>query len=136
MLEEIRKLNDNFSKLKSELSVKKRVSSPLSSRLVNVERHCWAKAQYLRQECLDIIGIPTEVDADVLEEKIVNIFEKLGCNIPLNRIETCQRVSKKSATVIVKFLRRRDCQQVLAVKKDLLKIKMEDVELPGQNKLL
>ena len=99
-------------------------------------RHCWAKAQYLRQQCLDIIGIPTEVDADVLEEKVVNIFEKLGCNIPLNRIEACQRVSKKSATVIVKFLRRKDCQQVLAVKKDLLKIKMEDVELPGQNKLL
>ena len=111
MLEEIRKLNDNFSKLKSELSVKKRVSSPLSSRLVNMGRHCWTKAQYLRQQCLDIIGIPTEVDADVLEEKVVNIFEKLGCNIPLNRIEACQRVSKKSATVIVKFLRRKDASK-------------------------
>ena len=31
--------------------------------------------------------------------------------------------------------RRKDCQQVLAVKKDLRKIKMEDVGLPGKNKL-
>ena len=65
----------------------------------------------------------------------MNIFEKLGCNIPSNHIEACHRVSKKSATVIVKFSRRKDCQQVLAVKKDLRKIKMEDVGLPGQNKL-
>ena len=64
-----------------------------------------------------------------------NIFEKLGCNIPSNHIEACHRVNKKIATVIVKFSRRKDCQQVLAVKKDLRKIKMEDVGLPGQNKL-
>ena len=135
VLEEIRKLNDNFSKLESELSVTKQVNSLLSRRLVNMERQCWANAQYSRRECLDIIGIPSEVEPDVLEEKVVNIFEKLGCNIPSNHIEACHRVSKKSATVIVKFSRRKDCQQVLAVKKDLRKIKMEDVGLPGQNKL-
>ena len=65
----------------------------------------------------------------------MNSFEKLGRNIPPNHIEACHSVSKKSATVIVKFSRRKDCQQVLAVKKDLRKIKMEDVGLPGQNKL-
>ena len=135
VLEEIRKLNDNFSKLESELSVTKQVNSLLSRRLVNMERQCWANAQYSRRECLDIIGIPSEVEPDVLEEKVVNIFEKLGCNIPSNHIEACHRVSKKSATVIVKFSRRKDCQQVLAVKKDPCKIKMEDVDLPGQNKL-
>ena len=135
VLEEIRKLNDNFSKLESELSVTKQVNSLLSRRLVNMERQCWANAQYSRRECLDIIGIPSEVEPDVLEEKVVNIFEKLGCNIPSNHIEVCHRVSKKSATVIVKFSRRKDCQKVLAVKKDLRKIKMEDVGLPGQNKL-
>ena len=135
MLDEIRKLSDNFSKLESELSVIKQVNSLLSRRLVNMERPCWANAQCSPWEFLDIIGIPNEVEADVLEEKVVNIFDKLGCNILANRIEACHRVSKKSATVIVKFSRRKDCQQVLAVKKDLQKIKTEDVDLPGQNKL-
>ena len=100
-----------------------------------MERQCWAEAQYSRRACLNIIGIPSEVEADVLEEKVVNIYEKLGCNVPSNRIEACHRVSKKSATVIIKFSRRKDCQQVLAVKKDLRKIKMVDVDLPGRNKL-
>ena len=134
VMEEIRKLNDNFSKLESELFVTKQVSSPLSRRLVNMEHQCWAHAQYPKRECPDIIGIPREVEADILEEKVVKIFKKLGCNIPSNRIEACHRVSKKSATVIVTFSRRKDSQQVLAVKKDLRKVEMEDVDLPGQNK--
>ena len=68
--------------------------------------------------------------------KRVNIFEKLGCNIPSNRTEACHRVSKKSATVVIKFSRRKDCQRALDVKKDLCKSKMDDVNLPGQNKLI
>ena len=134
LLEEIRKLNDNFSKFESKLSVTKQVNSLLSRRHVNMERQCWGNAQYSRQECLDIIRIPSDVEPDVLEEKVVNIFEKLGCNIPSNHIEPCHRVSKKSATVIVKYSRRKDGQKVLAVKKDLRKLKMEDIGLPGQNK--
>ena len=78
VLEGIRKLNDNFSKLESELSVTKQVNSLLLRRLVNMERQCRANAQYSRRECLNIRGIPNEVESDVLEEKVVNIFEKLG----------------------------------------------------------
>ena len=37
VLEDIRKLNDNFSKLEYELSVIKQVNSLLSRRLVNIE---------------------------------------------------------------------------------------------------
>ena len=80
----------------------------LNHRLVNMERQCWTNAQYSRRECLDITDIPSDVEADVLEEKVVNIFEKFGCNIPCNHIEACHRVSKKSATVTVKFSRRKD----------------------------
>ena len=94
-----------------------------------MERQCWANAQYSRRECLDIIGIPREVEADVLEEKVVNVFEKLGRSIPSNRIGACHRVSKNRRIVIVKFSRRIGCQQVLAVKKDLLQIKMEDLKV-------
>ena len=67
------------------------------------------------------------METDVLQQKYVHIFKKLGCNIPSKCIEACHRVSKKSATVIVKFSGRKDCQQVLTVKKDLRKIKMEDL---------
>ena len=37
--------------------------------------------------------------------------------------------------VIVKFLQRKDCDQVLPVKKDLLKVKLEDIGLRGSNSI-
>ena len=39
-----------------------------------------------------------EMDENVLEEKVLNIFGKLGVGIPPERIETCHRISKKSST--------------------------------------
>ena len=132
---EIRKLNESFSKLQTEVSVTKQVNTLLSGRLVSIERQCWLNAQYSTRKCLDIVGIRSEVEADALEEKVVAIFEKLGCNILTECIEVCHRISKKNPIVIVKFLRRKDCQPVWDVKRDLRKIKMEDIDLPGQNKL-
>ena len=102
----IRKLIDDFFKLESELFVTKQVNSLLSNRLVNMERQCKANAQYSRRECMGIIGIPSEVEADVLEENVVNFFEKLSCKIPSNCTKACHRISKKSATVIIKFSQR------------------------------
>ena len=134
LLVEIRKLNECFPKLQAEISVTKQVNTLLSSRLFGIERQCWLNAQYSRRECLEIVDISSEVEADAFEEKVVAIFEKLGCNIPTERIESCHRIRRKNPTVIVKFSRRKDCQQVWDVKRDLRKIKMEDIDLPGQNK--
>ena len=130
------KLNESFSKLQAEVSVSKQVNTLLPSMLVSIERHCWFNAQYSRRECLDIVDIFKEVEADALEEKVVAIFEKLGCNIPTERIEACHRISKKNPEVIVKFLRRKNYHQVWDVKRDLQKIKMENIDLPGQNKAI
>ena len=135
VLVEIRKLSESFSKLQAELFVTKQVNTLLSSKLVRIERQYCLNAQYSRRECLDIVGIPSQVEADDFEEKVVSILEKLGYNIPTERIEACHRISKKNPAVIVKFSRRKDCQQVWDFKRDLQKIKVEDIELLGQNKL-
>ena len=47
--------------------------------------------------CLDIVGIPSEVGADILKEKVLIIFGKLSCDIPPERIEACHRISKKKS---------------------------------------
>ena len=93
VFEEVRKLSYAFLKLQSELAVSHQVNSLLSNRLTNMERQCWANAQYSRRECLDVVG--RCFGADVLEEKAVNIFGKLGCDISSERIEACHRISKK-----------------------------------------
>ena len=71
----------------------------------------------------------------VLEEMVLNTFDKIGWSISPDHIESCHRISQKSDTVIVKFSQRNDCQQVWQVKTDLQKLKMEDVDLTGSNKL-
>ena len=98
------------------------------SYLVTLERQCWANAQYSRRECLDIVGIPREVSGEVMEDKVLNIFDRIGCSISPDNIKSCHLISKKSDTVIVKFFRRKDCQQVWQVKKHLQKMKMEDFD--------
>ena len=105
---------------------------------VDLERQCWANAQYSRRECLEIIGIPHSLDDNSLEEKVVQVFEKVGCNIDssLNIDSTLKRVTVlPKRRVIVKFSRRKDCQEVLSVKKNLQKLKMEDIGLTGDNKV-
>ena len=58
-----------------------------------------ANAQYSRRECLDIVGIPREVSGEVLEETVLNIFDKIGCIISPDHIESCNRISKMQRTV-------------------------------------
>ena len=116
MLVEMREYNESFSKLQAKISLTKQVNTLLSSRLVSIENQYWLNAQYSKQECAYIIGIPSEVKADAFEEKVVVIFERLGCNIPTERLEACYRISKKNPKVTVKFLRRKYCQQVREVR--------------------
>ena len=70
-----------------------------------------------------------------LEEKVLQVFEKFGCNIDSNNIAVCYRITKKNDRVIAKFSKRKDCQQKLSIKKDLQKLKMEDTGLTGDNKV-
>ena len=52
---EIKLLKENHKKLESDISVSKTVSSLLTEQMNNVERQCWANAQYSRRECLEVV---------------------------------------------------------------------------------
>ena len=52
ILDQVRQLNQEFSQLESENSIVKQTNSLLWKRLVDMERQCWANAQYSRRECL------------------------------------------------------------------------------------
>ena len=83
-------------KLQSELAVSLQVNSLLSNRLIIIESQCWANAQCSRRECLDVIGVPIEVNADVLGKKDLNIFGKLDCDIPPeNELKPAIELAKK-----------------------------------------
>ena len=113
------------------MKIAKNIYNLLSQGEVDLDRQSWANAQFSRRECLEIVSIPRSVDGNSLEEKVIQVFEKVGCNIDSSNIEAFHRLTK----IIVKFSRRKDCQQVLSIKKNLQKLKMEDIGLAGDNKV-
>ena len=80
-LEEIRKFNENFVQLESEINIVKKVNTLLNKRVIDMERQCWVNAQYSRRECLEVAGIPRDVSNENLESKVLEFFSKVGCEI-------------------------------------------------------
>ena len=78
ILDQVRQLNKKFSQLESENSIVNQANSLLSKRLVNMERQCWANAQYSRRKCLEVMGVPDSVQNNELEDKVLNIFKKIA----------------------------------------------------------
>ena len=69
------------------MKIAKKINNLLSQRVVDLERQCWANTQYLRRECLEVVGIPRSVDDNSLEEKeVIQVFEKVGCNVHYSNI--------------------------------------------------
>ena len=103
----------------------------LQQRVIDLERQCWANAQYSRRDCLEVAGIPESVKQKELEDKVLRIFKKVGCDIPSDNIEDCHRDGRHN-NVIIKFSKRKDCQQIFSVTKDLSKLDMKEVDLPEE----
>ena len=117
-LEEIHKFNENFAKLDSEINIVKKVNTLLNKSVTDMEIQFWANARYSRREFLEVAGIPRDVSNENLESKVLEVFSKVGCEILSCDIETCHLLSNNDR-VIVKFLRIKDCDQVMSVKRDL-----------------
>ena len=126
--EKVRKLNGSFQQLKPDLAITKSVNSQLRNRFVNMERQCWANAQYSRRECVEIVGIPTTVPDNELEETFCKIVDKVGVKIDDRDIESCHIVGSQGRTKVT-FSHRKDCQQLMKVKKDLSKLNLTDIDL-------
>ena len=95
MLEKIHKLNNKFSKLESELCDK-------TSKVSFIEQTCKCGASLLDKRSKFNTRISRHnrhsqlSQKDVQEEKVVNIFQKLGCNIaPFDCIKACHSYSKR-----------------------------------------
>ena len=107
-LEDIRKFNENFVKLESEINIVKKNNTLLNKRVIDMERQFWATAQYPKRNCLGVAGISCDVSDENVESKVLKVLCKVGCEILSPDIEACHRLTNNDR-VIVKFLRRKDC---------------------------
>ena len=88
-----------------------------------------------RRECLEVVRIPDSVQNNELEDKVLTIFKKIGSEVSPRDIKACHRLKKENDRVTVKFLRRKDCEQIMSVKKDLKHLKIQEVGLPGNHSI-
>ena len=65
----IQKINETFSKYEADIAITKNANTLLSNQLIEAERQCWANVQYSRRECIEIMGIPSSVEKENLENK-------------------------------------------------------------------
>ena len=78
VLEEVPNSSDTITKLSSELSVTKNDNTIFSSRPFTLEQQCRANVQYSRRECLTVVAIPRKISEKEVEEKVLDVFDKMG----------------------------------------------------------
>ena len=67
---------------------------------------------------MEVAGIPMSVRDNVLEQKVCYVIQGIGVDICDRDIQACYRLRDKDRT-IVKFTNRKDCLQILMVKRQL-----------------
>ena len=111
----------------------KNVNSWLTDQLVETERQCWMNGQYSWSECLEVVGIPTSLKDDALEDQVVNIFWENYVEIGQCGIQACR--NGKNNRIVVKFSNRKNCIQILRVKKQLKYIDCTLFNFPNGTKI-
>ena len=114
------------------MAIVKNVNNKLVERVVATERQCWENAQYSRRDTLEVVGIPMSVRDNVLEQKV--LIQEIGMDICDRDIQACHCLEDKDET-IAKFANRKDCFQILGVKKQLKDLDPAAVDLPEGTKI-
>ena len=86
MNKEISDLRQNYEKMQSELCFSRQVSSKLKENSVPLERQCWNNCHYSRQECLELNGLPKQVNGKLRTgNHSSQVVQKTGCRNRLSR---------------------------------------------------
>ena len=119
MKKEIGELKDSLEELRSGRS--ENCYNPqrnLEKRLEELERRMSEQEQYSRRECIELVGLPSDLNGEELENAVINTFETAGIDIGKRNFHAVHRLADKR-TVIAKLTNRRDVIDILRRKKKL-----------------
>ena len=126
---EIKDTLTHLKKLQADIAVVRTVNDKLVERLVKTERQCWENAQYSRRDTLEIVDIPNYINDSVLEKTVHDVFKKIGVEIDERNVKGCHHLKEKER-IIVKLVNRKDCLQILRVKKELKSLDPTELDFP------
>ena len=129
MTTEVKELLAYFKKFEEGVAIVRNVNIKLVERAVSTERWCCKNAQYWRRNTLEVVGIPTSIRDNVLEKKVCDVFQEIAVDICDRYIQACCCLKDKDQAVI-KLSSRKDCLQILRLKRQLRGLDPAEVDLP------
>ena len=78
-----------FDKLRPKLAVSKSVNSNPWKKIIALGKQFWANNYYSRRECLEISGIPENIENKDLENLTLQTFERIDINVDPANVEDC-----------------------------------------------
>ena len=106
----------------------------LEDALVNNEIKINNADQYSRRNNIVIQGIPESVKSKDLEDKIINVLDKVNAKVTKNHIEACHRLGDSRKT-IVRFVNRKYSFEALKNKKILMSVDLTSIGLDKNTNL-
>ena len=70
-------LRNDFKKLVADLAISRSVNNKQRDRIISLERQCWSNSQYSRRECLEMTGLPDNINSEDLEKKNTDDLRKI-----------------------------------------------------------
>ena len=125
---QIKLYDERFEIMESQIQVIKRVNDELVTRIGQIEKNCYRNSQYSRRECIEISGIPADIENKSLENTALEIISRAGVNVHNENVEGCHRIGRNNATIL-KFSRRKDCYATLKVRKEISNMKFNDIKI-------
>ena len=46
-----------------------------------METQCWENTHYSRREYIEMVGIPNSANNNELEDKVLRVFQRIGCEL-------------------------------------------------------
>ena len=108
----------------------------LQKRIISSEESINSLEQYGRRNNIEISGIPESVDDKKLEEKVVEVLNKIDVNISTSDIEACHRLGKfknKQRKTIIRFVNRKHAKTALLNRKRLKQVDTTSLGLENRN---
>ena len=137
-------LDDRFGKLdqriEKECSIVKDTvirrlqeeNAVLREKVRTLENRIEISSQYERRNNITIDGIPPDIPAEHLENKVIQLCSSIGVDVKPDDIEACHPLSSRKShpTIIVRFVNRKHAEHV---KNNRRKLKNADKSFLGDN---
>ena len=110
----------------------------LEKKVISLEGNGNLLEQYGRRNNLEITGIPDEIKDEDLEEKVIEILNKIDVNVSTKDIEACHRIGKSrenSKKTIIRFVNRKYAKKALLNKKSLKNINRSSIGLSNSGNI-